>query len=99
MGGLGWVPVAGLLYQGVVIAAGIYGLLIPDEALLTKFVSSFNFVSPISGVLVSMALLGDQLTVGIISVWCLWCRSVLGSNPLIGLRVDDIQGNILLLLR
>ena len=29
-------------------------------------VSSFNFVSPISGVLVSMALLGDQLTVGII---------------------------------
>ena len=64
---LGWVPVAGLLYQGV----GIAGLGFMVFSFLMKryspsIVSSFNFVSPISGVLLSMALLGDQLTGGII---------------------------------
>ena len=64
---LGWVPVAGLLYQGVVIAGlGFMVFSFLMKRYSPSVVSSFNFVSPISGVLVSMALLGDQLTVGII---------------------------------
>jgi len=63
---LGWVPVAGLLYQGVVIAGlGFMVFSFLMKRYSPSVVSSFNFVSPISGVLVSMALLGDQLTVGI----------------------------------
>ena len=64
---LGWVPVAGLLYQGVVIAGlGFMVFSFLMKRYSPSVVSSFNFVSPISGVLVSMALLGDQLTAGII---------------------------------
>tara|TARA_Y100000588_G_scaffold158806_1_gene172691 strand:+ start:1162 stop:2046 length:885 start_codon:yes stop_codon:yes gene_type:complete len=64
---LGWVPVAGLLYQGVVIAGlGFMVFSFLMKRYSPSVVSSFNFVSPISGVLLSMALLGDQLTAGII---------------------------------
>ena len=64
---LGWVPVAGLLYQGVVIAGlGFMVFSFLMKRYSPSIVSSFNFVSPISGVLLSMALLGDQLTGGII---------------------------------
>ena len=64
---LGWVPVAGLLYQGVVIAGlGFMVFSFLMKRYSPSVVSSFNFVSPISGVLLSMALLGDLLTAGII---------------------------------
>tara|TARA_B100000029_G_scaffold107572_2_gene98664 strand:- start:646 stop:1530 length:885 start_codon:yes stop_codon:yes gene_type:complete len=64
---LDWVPVAGLLYQGVVIAGlGFMVFSFLMKRYSPSIVSSFNFVSPISGVLFSIVLLGDQLTVGII---------------------------------
>ena len=63
---LDWVPVAGLLYQGVVIAGlGFMVFSFLMKRYSPSVVSSFNFVSPISGVLFSMVLLGDHLTVGI----------------------------------
>ncbi len=60
---LSWQPVAGILYQGVVIA----GLGFMVNSLLMKrysptLISSFGFVSPVSGVLLSAWLLGEQLT-------------------------------------
>jgi len=64
---LGWIPVAGLLYQGVVIAG--LGFLV-FSYLMKRYspsiVASFNFVSPLSGVLLSMLLLGDELTASIL---------------------------------
>jgi len=58
-----WIPVGALVYQGVVIA----GLVFMVNAWLIKQYSpsvmvSFGFISPISGVVVSALLLGDQLT-------------------------------------
>lgn len=62
-GEVGWIPVAALLYQGVVIA----GLAFMVNAWLIKRYSpsvmvSFGFVSPVSGVALSAWLLGDALT-------------------------------------
>jgi drug/metabolite transporter (DMT)-like permease len=60
-------PIAGLLYQGVVIA-GVGFMVI--SYLLSRYppsvIASFNFVSPVSGVLLSALLLGDQITPTII---------------------------------
>ncbi|MDK2755066.1 MAG: DMT family transporter [Gammaproteobacteria bacterium] len=64
---LGWVPVAGLLYQGIVIAGlgfMVFSYLIKNYS--PSIVASFNFVSPLSGVLLSMLLLGDELTASIV---------------------------------
>ncbi|MED5391615.1 MAG: DMT family transporter, partial [Pseudomonadota bacterium] len=64
---LGWVPVAGLLYQGVVIAGlGFMVFSYLMKRYSPSIVASFNFVSPLSGVLLSMLLLGDELTVSIV---------------------------------
>jgi drug/metabolite transporter (DMT)-like permease len=64
---LGLAPIAGLLYQGVVIA-GLGFMVI--SYLLSRYppsvIASFNFVSPISGVLLSAMLLGDQITPAIV---------------------------------
>ena len=64
---LDWVPVTGLLYQGM----GIAGLGFMVFSYLMKryppsIVASFNFVSPLSGVLLSMLILGDELTASIV---------------------------------
>ncbi len=60
---LSWQPVAGILYQGVVIAG--LGFMI-NSILMRRYsptlISSFGFVSPLSGVLLSAWLLGEQLT-------------------------------------
>ena len=58
-----WIPIGALVYQGVVIA----GVVFMVNAWLIKQYSpsvmvSFGFISPISGVVVSALLLGDQLT-------------------------------------
>ncbi|CUS54475.1 Drug/metabolite exporter family protein [hydrothermal vent metagenome] len=64
---LGWVPVAGLLYQGVVIAGlGFMVFSYLMKRYSPSIVASFNFVSPLSGVLLSMLLLGDELTASIV---------------------------------
>lgn len=69
----GWGPVLGILFQGVVIAG--FGFLVAIT--LPKFfnpsiVTSFGFITPISGVILAMWLLGDelswQLAVGAITV-------------------------------
>lgn len=64
---LGWVPVAGLLYQGMVIAGlGFMVFSYLMKRYSPSIVASFNFVSPLSGVLLSMLLLGDELTASIV---------------------------------
>ena len=64
---LGWVPVAGLAYQGVVIAGlGFMVFSYLMKRYSPSIVASFNFVSPLSGVLLSMLLLGDELTASIV---------------------------------
>ena len=64
---LAFAPIAGLLYQGVVIA-GLGFMVI--SYLLSRYppslIASFNFVSPISGVLLSAIFLGDQITPAIV---------------------------------
>ena len=64
---LGWIPVTGLLYQGIVIAGlGFMVFSYLMKRYSPSIVASFNFVSPLSGVLLSMLLLGDELTVSIV---------------------------------
>ena len=60
---LDWPPLVGILYQGVVIAG--FGFM--AMGLLYKFysptlVSSFGFISPVCGVLLSAWLLHEPLT-------------------------------------
>ena len=55
-------PIAGLLYQGIVIAGVGFPVLYHLMKLYTPSVMmSFNFVSPIAGVLFSAWLLGDRI--------------------------------------
>lgn len=64
---IGAAPVAGILYQGIVVA----GLAFTVNFYLMRRYSpsvmiSFNFVSPVAGVLLGMAILGEQLTAGLL---------------------------------
>jgi drug/metabolite transporter (DMT)-like permease len=58
--------VAGILYQGIVIAGLAFTV---NFYLIRRYtpsvVISFNFVSPVAGVLLGMAILGEQLTWGL----------------------------------
>ena len=60
---LSWPPILGLLYQGVVIAG--FGFMI-NAHLMKRYspslMLSFGFVSPVSGVLLSLWLLGESLS-------------------------------------
>ncbi len=62
-----WKPVAGLAYQGIVIAG--LGFMV-SFTLMKRYrpsvMVSFNFVSPIAGVLLSMWLLAETITVALI---------------------------------
>ena len=76
-------PVAGLLYQGVVIA-GLGFMVI--SYLLGRYppslIASFNFVSPISGVLLSAMLLGEAITPAIVGgVACVGAGLYFVSRP------------------
>lgn len=60
-------PVAGILYQGIVVA----GLAFTVNFYLMRRYSpsvmiSFNFVSPVAGVLLGVAILGEQLSAGLL---------------------------------
>ena len=56
----------GLLYQGMVIAGlGFMVFSYLMKRYPPSIVASFNFVSPLSGVLLSMLILGDELTASI----------------------------------
>ena len=56
-------PIVGILYQGIVVAGlGFMLLTYLMKRYSTSVITSFNFVSPISGVFLSVLLLGDQVT-------------------------------------
>ena len=60
---VGLTPIAGIVYQGLVVAGlGFMLLTYLMKRYSTSVITSFNFVSPISGVLLSVLLLGDQMT-------------------------------------
>jgi drug/metabolite transporter (DMT)-like permease len=80
---LAFAPIVGLLYQGVVIA-GLGFMVI--SYLLSRYppsvIASFNFVSPISGVLLSAVLLGDKITPAIVGgVICVGAGLYFVSRP------------------
>ena len=76
-------PIAGLLYQGVVIAG--LGFMVISYLLgryAPSVITSFNFVSPISGVLLSAVLLGDEITPAIVGgVICVGAGLYFVSRP------------------
>ncbi|NJN39790.1 MAG: DMT family transporter [Gammaproteobacteria bacterium] len=64
---LGWAPVAGILYQGIVVAGLGFSV---QYYLLRRYkpsvMISFNFVAPVAGVLLGMWILGEHLTAGLL---------------------------------
>lgn len=64
---IGAVPVAGILYQGVVVAGLAFTV---NFALIRRYtpsvVISFNFIAPVAGVLLGMAILGEHPTAGLL---------------------------------
>jgi drug/metabolite transporter (DMT)-like permease len=64
---MAFAPVAGLVYQGVVVAGlGFTVVFYLMKRYTASVMVSFNFVSPIAGVILSAWLLGDSVT------WMLW---------------------------
>jgi drug/metabolite transporter (DMT)-like permease len=60
---MAWEPLAGLAYQGVIVAGLGFSVSFYLMARYTpSVIVSFNFVSPIAGVLLSAWLLGDIIT-------------------------------------
>ena len=65
---LGWMPVGGLLYQGMIIAGlGFMVFSFLMKRYSPSVVASFNFVSPISGVFLSVWMLGESVTASIVA--------------------------------
>ena len=65
---VGLAPIAGIVYQGLVVAGlGFMLLTYLMKRYSTSVIASFNFVSPISGVLLSVLLLGDHMTVHVLA--------------------------------
>ncbi len=64
---LGAAPVAGIVYQGVVVAGLAFTV---NYYLIRRYrpsvMISFNFVAPVAGVLLGMAILGERLTAGLL---------------------------------
>ncbi|HEX9841489.1 MAG TPA: DMT family transporter [bacterium] len=60
---LGWYPLAGIAYQGIVVAGfNFMGLAMLLRRYSPSTVTSFNFLAPIFGVLISVLLLGEGLS-------------------------------------
>jgi drug/metabolite transporter (DMT)-like permease len=66
-GNMGWAPVAGILYQGIVIAGLGFSV---QYYLLRRYTPSvmisFNFVAPVAGVLLGVWLLNESLTAALL---------------------------------
>lgn len=64
---IGPAPVAGIVYQGVLVAGLAFTV---NFRLIRRYtpsvIMSFNFVAPVVGVLLSTAILGDQVTAGLL---------------------------------
>ncbi|MBX2882087.1 MAG: DMT family transporter [Granulosicoccus sp.] len=64
---LGWAPVLGLAYQGIVVAGvGFMASLWLISRYQASVMVSFNFISPVTGVLLSALLLGEALSSGVL---------------------------------
>ena len=63
---IGPAPLAGILYQGIVVAGLAFTV---NFTLMRRYspsvMISFNFVSPVAGVLLGIAILGERLTPGL----------------------------------
>lgn len=60
---VGWAPVLGLAYQGIVVAGlGFMGSLWMISRYQPSIIVSFNFISPVTGVLLSAWLLSETLS-------------------------------------
>jgi drug/metabolite transporter (DMT)-like permease len=60
---IAWEPLAGLIYQGVIVAGlGFSVSFYLMKRYAPSVIVSFNFISPIAGVLLSAWLLGDVIT-------------------------------------
>ena len=65
---VGLAPIAGIVYQGLVVAGlGFLLLTYLMKRYSTSVITSYNFVSPISGVLLSVLLLGDKITLHVLA--------------------------------
>lgn len=64
---IGAAPVAGILYQGIVVAGLAFTV---NFYLIRRYTPSvmisFNFVAPVAGVLLGMAILGERLTASLV---------------------------------
>lgn len=64
---IGVVPIAGIVYQGVVVAGLAFTV---NFYLIRRYTPSvmisFSFVAPVAGVLLGIAILGEQLTAGLV---------------------------------
>jgi drug/metabolite transporter (DMT)-like permease len=64
---LGWAPIAGILYQGIVVAGLGFSV---NYYLLRRYkpsvMISFNFVAPVAGVLLGVWLLDEHLTAALL---------------------------------
>ncbi len=70
--GFSWTAVAGLAYQGVVVAGlGFMVSLWLISRYRPSLMASFNFIAPVSGVLLSVLLLGDRFSAAIAVSVCL----------------------------
>lgn len=64
--GFKWVAVAGIAYQGVVVAGiGFMVSLWLMSRYRPSLMASFNFIAPVSGVLLSVLLLGDRFSAAV----------------------------------
>lgn len=65
---IGAAPVAGILYQGIVVAGLAFTV---NFTLMRRYspsvMISFNFVAPVAGVLLGVAILGERLSVGLLA--------------------------------
>jgi drug/metabolite transporter (DMT)-like permease len=63
---IGAAPLAGILYQGVVVAGLAFTV---NFYLMRRYppsvMISFNFVAPVAGVLLGVAILGERLSAGL----------------------------------
>jgi len=63
---IGAAPIAGIFYQGMVVAGLAFTV---NFYLMRRYppsvMISFNFVAPVAGVLLSIWILGESLTVGL----------------------------------
>ena len=64
---IGPAPLAGIVYQGVLVAGIAFTV---NFRLIRRYtpsvIMSFNFVAPVVGVLLGAAILGDQVTAGLL---------------------------------